>query len=128
MMLRKHRDSHICYFGEQETSLPTQILEGTWGWSLRQWGAILELLHKNLDGLVELLIFAGLLTDWVIVEQDVRVNAMVLDEPLAGLGAVVGEEWYAHVGSVHERQRAADADDAAPGTGSNDGTEVVGLP
>lgn len=40
MMLRKHRNSHICYFGEQETSLPTQILEGTWDYTIIKVNAL----------------------------------------------------------------------------------------
>ena len=77
--------------------------------------ALLQLLHHLLDGTIQLLILAVPLADRVVVDQDVGINAMVLNNPVARLRIVAGEEGHTDVGPVHIGQRAADANDAAPG-------------
>ena len=105
----------------------SKILEGARSRGLRKRLAVLDLLKGNLNGLVKLLILTGIFLNRVIVQQDVRIDTVVLDDPLARRRVVVGEERHAHVGSVHVRQGAADAHDAAPGSRPDHGSEVVGL-
>ena len=62
----------------------------------------------------QLLVCTGLFPDGIVVDEDVRINAVVLHNPLAGLGIVVGEEWHADVCAVYIGQGTADAHDASP--------------
>ena len=81
-------------------SLHAQVVEGAGSGSLGLRLAVLEQVENNLDGLVKLLVDAIKLLDWVVVDEDVGVNAVVLDNPVAA-GVVVGEEGHADVGAVH---------------------------
>ena len=105
----------------------TEILEGAGCWYTRERLAGLDLLKGNFYGLQKLLVNAGSLLHRIIVQEDVRIHAVVLHDPLASLGVVVGEERNAYVSAVKVRQRSADTDDSAPGPGSDDGSKVVGL-
>lgn len=82
----------------------SEILEGAWSRGLRERLAVLDLLESGLDGLVKLLILTGIFLDRVIVQQDVRIDTVVLDDSLSRRRVVVREERHAHVGSVHVRQ------------------------
>ena len=81
--------------------LQPKILQGSRDWSFWKRFALFELLHDYLNGFVQLLVNALLLLDRVVVNKDVRVYAVVLNNPLAGFGVVVCEERYADVGAVH---------------------------
>ena len=105
----------------------SEILEGARSRGLRERLAVLDLLESGLDGLVKLLILTGIFLDRVIVQQDVRIDTVVLDDPLARRRVVVREERHAHVGSVHVRQGAADAHDSTPSPRSDHRSKVVGL-
>lgn len=109
------------------SSLHPQILHRPCRRHARQRLAVLQLFEGHFDSLLQLLVNAGLLLDGVVVDEDVRVNAVVLHNPLAGLGIVVGEEGHADVRTVHVGQGAADAHDAAPRAGTDDRAQLVGL-
>ena len=95
----------ILYYDDE--SLHSQILHRPRGRHTRQRLAVLQLLEGHFDSLLQLLVNAGLLLDGVVVDEDVRVNTVVLHNPLAGLGVVVGEEGHADVRTVHVGQGAA---------------------
>ena len=59
-------------------SLHAQVVEGAGSGSLGLRLAVLEQVENNLDGLVKLLVDAIKLLDWVVVDEDVGVNAVVL--------------------------------------------------
>lgn len=61
--------------------LPREV---TWRRDAWERLAVLDLFEKNLDSLVKLLIDAGLLLYRIVVDVDVRIDTMVLDNPLAG--------------------------------------------
>ena len=107
--------------------LQSQILQSSWGRSFRKRFSVLQLLHDYLNGFVQLLVNALLLFDRVVINKDIRVYTVVLNNPLAGLGVVVGEEWYAYVGAVHVWKRSADTYNTSPSAGTDNGAKVVGL-
>ena len=89
------------YFDEAG-ELPAEILKGAWSRGLRQRLAILYLFEEDLDCLIQLLVFAGKLLERVVVEENVRIDAMILDDPFAGFRTIVGEEWHTYIGTIHE--------------------------
>lgn len=80
--------------------------------------AVLQFFHDHFDGFVKLLVYTLLLEDRVVIDHYVGIDAVVLDNPLAGLGVEVGEERDTHVRAVHVGERATDAYDASPCAGS----------
>ena len=73
---------------------------------------VLKIFHYFFDSLVQLLVFAIPFLNRIIVDQDIRVDTMVFDNPLARLRIIAGEERYTDICSVHVRQWAANADDS----------------
>src|SRR5262249_31928936 len=74
----------------------------------------LQLLEHHPDGAVELLVLAGVLPGRVVVHHDVGIDAVALDDPLLALDVEARELRPVQVAAVQQRQRATDADDAAP--------------
>ena len=67
-----------------ESFRQAQVLEGSGGRNAGQRLAVFQLLQSNLDGLLKLLVPACGLKDWIVIQEDVRIYAMVLYNPLAG--------------------------------------------
>ena len=88
---------------------------------------MLEFLHDLLDGPVELLVFAVPFLDRVVVYHDIRIYAMVLNNPIPALRIEAGEEGHADVGPINVGKRTADADNATPGAGTNQFAQLQGL-
>ena len=74
--------------------------------------ARLQLLHQLLDRPVQLGVLAGVLVRRVVIDHDVRVDAIAFDDPLLPLGVVPAKLGAVEDAAVEEWQRAADADDA----------------
>src|SRR5437667_2958773 len=86
----------------------------------RRWGrrnrllARLQLFEDHRNSLVELLVDPGVFLGRVIIDHDVRIDAVTLDDPFIARNVVTGKLGTVQSAAVQERQRAANADDAAP--------------
>ena len=83
------------------------------------------MVHHLLNGAVQLFVFAVPLLDRVVVYTDIRVYAVVLDDPIT-LHIVARKEGHTQVLSVDEWQRAADAYDATPRTRTDQLAQLQG--
>ena len=87
----------------------------------------LNLLKGHIDRLQKLLVNSGVLLDRIVIEQDVRIDTIILDNPLTCLGIIAGGARNPDVRAVHVRQGSADSDDSSPSPGTDHGAKVIGL-
>jgi hypothetical protein len=85
-----------------------------------------DLVQEHLHRLLELRVAAGDHLVRQVVDLDVRIDAVVLDDPFA-VQAIDAELGEGDVAAVDERDVAADADQAAPGARADHRPQLVGL-
>src|SRR5438876_228513 len=76
--------------------------------------ARLQLFQDHRDRLVELFVDPGVFLRRVIIDHDIRIDAVTLDNPLLARDVVTGKLGTVQRPTIQQRQRAANADHAAP--------------
>ena len=77
---------------------------------------LFQLLHHDLDGLIELGVVSLTVSRWIEIHFVVRRNAVVLHFPLA-VQAVDCGAWSGNAAAVEEFGITSDADQPSPGSG-----------
>jgi hypothetical protein len=73
-----------------------------------------HLFQNHLDPPRKLSVLPRELAAWVVVDDDIGVDAVAFDDPLLAVDGVGGELGFAQGAAVDEGDGAADADGAAP--------------
>src|SRR5581483_8625446 len=84
-----------------------------------------QLLQKYVDGLVELVIDACVLTSRIVIDIHVRLDAVSLDGPLLALDFVVADLRDGQAAAIHERREAVEANEAAPAPLADEFAQLV---